>query len=122
MDKLLRFLASPAGRLTRVAVGSSLIATGLAQDRKNWVLATVGLVPLTMGAFDWCLLAPSWACPSTGPACARFWGRGPPPAFRVRCRTLYEAEAEVKDELRLYIRLLINRIYSKQLNRQTRCY
>ncbi|GAB3319026.1 hypothetical protein GCM10027511_29250 [Hymenobacter humi] len=77
MDKLLRFLASPAGRLTRVAVGSSLIATGLAQDRKNWVLATVGLVPLTMGAFDWCLLAPFMGLPFDGPRLRAVLGPGP---------------------------------------------
>ena len=67
MDNFLRFLASPAGRLTRAAVGTSLVAAGLAQGRKGWALATVGLLPLSMGAFDWCLLAPLKGLPFDGP-------------------------------------------------------
>ena len=35
MDNFLRFIASPAGRITRVAAGTSLIAAGLAQGRKG---------------------------------------------------------------------------------------
>lgn len=67
MDNLLRFISSPAGRLTRVAAGTSLIAAGLAQGRKGLGLVTVGLVPLSMGAFDWCLLAPLQGLPFEGP-------------------------------------------------------
>ena len=67
MTNLLRFIASPAGRLTRVAVGASLLAAGLAQGRKGWGLATLGLLPLSMGAFDWCLLAPLKGLPFDGP-------------------------------------------------------
>ena len=59
-------MASPAGRLTRVAVGTSLTAVGLAQGRKGWALAAVGLLPLSMGAFDWCLLAPLEGLPFAG--------------------------------------------------------
>ena len=67
MDNFLRFIASPAGRLTRVAAGTSLIAAGLAQGRKGLALVAVGLVPLSMGAFDWCLLAPLEGLPFEGP-------------------------------------------------------
>lgn len=67
MDNFLRFIASPAGRLIRVAAGTSLIAVGLAQGRKGWALATIGLLPLSMGAFDWCLLAPLKGLPFDGP-------------------------------------------------------
>lgn len=66
MNTLLRFIASPAGRIARVAVGTSLIAAGLAQGRKGWALAAVGLLPLSMGAFDWCLLSPLKGLPFDG--------------------------------------------------------
>lgn len=77
MDNLLRFIASPAGRLTRAAVGTSLIAAGLAQGRKGWALATVGLLPLSMGAFDWCLLAPLKGLPFDGPQLRQVLGPVP---------------------------------------------
>ena len=66
MDAFLRFIASPAGRATRVAAGTSLIVAGLAQGRKGWPLAIAGLLPLSMGAFDWCLLAPLMGLPFEG--------------------------------------------------------
>ena len=66
MDNFLRFMASPAGRFTRVAVGTSLIAAGLVQGRKGWALAAGGLLPFSMGAFDWCLLAPLEGLPFEG--------------------------------------------------------
>lgn len=58
MDNFLRLVASPAGRAGRIALGTGLIGTGLALGRKGWALSALGLVPLAMGAFDWCLLAP----------------------------------------------------------------
>lgn len=66
MDDFLRFMASPAGRVARLAAGTALIGTGLAQGRKGWPLVVVGLVPLSMGAFDWCLLAPLKKLPFEG--------------------------------------------------------
>lgn len=67
MDNCLFLIASPAGRLTRVTIGTLLIAAGLAQGRKGWVLVTVGLLPLSMGAFDWCLLVSLEGLPFEGP-------------------------------------------------------
>ncbi|SDY64817.1 YgaP-like transmembrane domain [Hymenobacter psychrophilus] len=67
MNKLLRFIASPAGRITRATIGTSLIAAGIARGRKGWPLAVAGLLPLSMGAFDWCLLAPLKGLPFDGP-------------------------------------------------------
>ncbi|MBF9144450.1 YgaP-like transmembrane domain [Hymenobacter properus] len=77
MDNFLRFIASPAGRVTRVAAGTSLIAAGLAQGRKGWPLAIAGLLPLSMGAFDWCLLAPLMGLPFDGPQLRAVIGPGP---------------------------------------------
>lgn len=67
MDTLLRYIASPAGRLARVAIGTALIGTGLTQGRKGLPLVAVGLLPLAMGATDSCLLAPLAGLPFEGP-------------------------------------------------------
>lgn len=67
MDNVLRLIASPGGRAARVAIGTGLIGTGLALGRKGWALSALGLVPLAMGVFDWCLLAPLEGLPFDGP-------------------------------------------------------
>ena len=68
MKTVVRVIASPAGRVARVAIGTSLVGAGLAQGRKGWGLAVAGLLPLAMGAFDWCLLSPLMGLPFDGPA------------------------------------------------------
>lgn len=67
MDNFLRYVASPAGRWARIGIGAALVGTGLVQGRKGLPLAAVGLLPLAMGAFDWCLLAPLAGLPFEGP-------------------------------------------------------
>lgn len=67
MHDILRLIASPAGRITRAAIGTSLIVAGIARGRSGWPLAVAGLLPLSMGAFDWCLLAPLKGLPFDGP-------------------------------------------------------
>lgn len=62
MENVIRLIASPVGRAARIAIG-----TGLALGRKGWALSALGLVPLSMGAFDWCLLAPLNGLPFEGP-------------------------------------------------------
>ena len=59
-------MTSPAGRLARVAVGAGLIGLGLGRGRKGWPLAALGLLPLSMGAFDLCALAPLVGLPLQG--------------------------------------------------------
>lgn len=76
METFFRFISSPAGRLTRVAVGASLITAGLVQGEKGRALAALGLVPLTVGALDWCLLAPVMGLPFEGEALRRELGPG----------------------------------------------
>ena len=39
---------------------------GLALGRKGWGLSVAGLLPLAMGAFDWCLLSPLQGLPFKG--------------------------------------------------------
>lgn len=56
----LRFLASTAGRWTRIGVGLLIIVVGLAATSGAWLVALVliGLVPLWAGETDHCVLAP----------------------------------------------------------------
>lgn len=59
-------MVSPAGRLARVALGAGLIGLGLGRGQKGWPLAALGLLPLSMGAFDLSALAPLAGLPVQG--------------------------------------------------------
>ncbi|MFC6224998.1 YgaP-like transmembrane domain [Hymenobacter artigasi] len=82
MDNFIRLIASPGGRAARIAIGTGLIGTGLAMGRKGWALSVLGLVPLSMGAFDWCLLAPLNGLPFDGPQVRAILGAGPADSAR----------------------------------------
>jgi Inner membrane protein YgaP-like, transmembrane domain len=73
MEGLFRFLASSAGRVTRMAAGLVLILVGLwlVGGIAGWVIAVVGLVPLAAGLFDVCVFAPLFRLPFTGPSLRR---------------------------------------------------
>jgi hypothetical protein len=60
MNPLVKFLVSPAGRITRVLAGVALIAGGILVfgGTAGIVIAVVGAVPLLAGAFDLCVFAP----------------------------------------------------------------
>lgn len=61
------FMASPAGRILRVAAGVVLIAAGLAIGGVGGtILGLVGLVPLAAGLFDVCTVAPLMGLPLRG--------------------------------------------------------
>lgn len=63
-----QFMASPAGRILRVAAGAGMIAGGIAMDSDGGTaLAAVGAVPLLAGALDFCILSPLFGGP--------FWGK-----------------------------------------------
>jgi len=52
-------IGSQPGRVLRVVAGAGLIGWGLRRgDRPGRAVAAVGLVPLTAGAADVCLLGP----------------------------------------------------------------
>jgi hypothetical protein len=59
IPQFVSFINSPGGRALRIAVGISVIAVGLQMRSKkgNW-LAASGLIPLSAGALDLCLLGP----------------------------------------------------------------
>ena len=68
MNALFGFLASPAGRMTRIIAGLGLILVGLLAlgGIWGWILAIVGLVPLLAGLFDRCVFAPLFGLPFVG--------------------------------------------------------
>ena len=70
MNPFVKFMASPAGRITRIVVGILLIAVGLLLMHGGVggiLVAVVGLVPLLAGLFDFCVFAPLFGAPVSGP-------------------------------------------------------
>ena len=76
MKSVFGFLASTAGRITRIVAGMILTGLGLALVGGTWgyVLAVVGLVPLAAGVFDFCVFAPLFGLPFLG-AQLRKWAQ-----------------------------------------------
>jgi hypothetical protein len=69
MNPVIRFLASGTGRIVRVVAGLALVALGLfaVNGAAGIVLIVVGLVPLLAGLFDFCVFAPLFGAPLSGP-------------------------------------------------------
>lgn len=69
MNPFCTFMASVAGRIVRVVAGIILIALGLSvlKGTVGIVVAIIGLVPLLAGIFDFCVFAPLFGCPMSGP-------------------------------------------------------
>ena len=69
MNPFCTFMASTSGRITRVVAGIVLVALGLlvVKGTAGAIMAVVGLVPLVAGAFDFCVFAPLFGCPMSGP-------------------------------------------------------
>ena len=69
MNPFVKFMASAAGRITRVVAGIILIALGLfvIHGVGGYIVAIVGLVPLLAGLFDFCVFAPLFGAPMSGP-------------------------------------------------------
>jgi hypothetical protein len=69
MNAFFSFMASSAGRITRIVAGLALILVGLLvlQNTVGWILAIIGLVPLLAGLFDRCVFAPLFGLPFVGP-------------------------------------------------------
>lgn len=68
------FMASTTGRIIRVVAGFVLVGVGLVvalavgNTVLGIVLGVIGLVPLVAGAFDFCVFAPFFGAPLSGPA------------------------------------------------------
>jgi hypothetical protein len=69
MNPFVKFMASTSGRIVRIIAGLAFIALGLLLIHGAWgiVLAVVGLVPLVAGIFDFCVFAPLFGAPLSGP-------------------------------------------------------
>ncbi len=69
MNPFVKFMASSAGRITRVVAGIVLVALGLLviKGTGGIIVLVVGLVPLLAGLFDFCVFAPLFGAPMSGP-------------------------------------------------------
>jgi hypothetical protein len=69
MNPFVKFMASAAGRIVRILAGIALIAGGLLgiHGVGGAVLAVIGLLPLVAGLFDFCVFAPVFGAPLSGP-------------------------------------------------------
>ena len=69
MNPFIKFMASTAGRVTRVVAGLVLVLWGLLGigGTAGIVVAIIGLVPLLAGLFDFCVFAPLFGAPLSGP-------------------------------------------------------
>jgi Protein of unknown function (DUF2892) len=69
MNPFIAFMASTAGRLTRIVAGLALIAWGLLGlgGGTGIVVAVIGALPLVAGLFDFCVFAPLFGAPLSGP-------------------------------------------------------
>ncbi len=69
MNPFISFMASTAGRITRIVAGLVVVALGLFVVNNTVVgiiLIVIGLVPLLAGIFDFCVFAPLFGNPFSG--------------------------------------------------------
>ena len=68
MNPFVSFMASPAGRITRIVAGIILIVWGLMglTGVAGIIVAVIGALPLVAGAFDFCVFAPLFGAPLSG--------------------------------------------------------
>ncbi|MGE5250680.1 MAG: DUF2892 domain-containing protein [Bacteroidota bacterium] len=69
MNPLISFLASTPGRVVRVVAGLALVIWGITglTGATGVIVAVIGLVPLLAGIFDFCVFAPLFGAPLSGP-------------------------------------------------------
>jgi hypothetical protein len=69
MNPFVQFLASGTGRIVRIVAGIALVAWGLLGlgGTTGIIVAIVGAVPLLAGLFDFCVFAPLFGAPLSGP-------------------------------------------------------
>jgi hypothetical protein len=69
MNPFVKFLASTTGRIIRVVAGIVLVLWGFTglTGMTGIVVAVIGLVPLLAGLFDFCVFAPLFRAPLSGP-------------------------------------------------------
>jgi len=69
MNGFVNFMASSAGRIARIVAGIVLIVLGLTSisGAVGIIVAVIGVVPLAAGVFDFCVFAPLFGRPLSGP-------------------------------------------------------
>jgi hypothetical protein len=69
MNPFVSFMASNTGRIVRILAGIALIVWGWfgLGGTTGIVLTVVGLLPLVAGLFDFCVFAPLFGAPLSGP-------------------------------------------------------
>ena len=69
MNSFVNFMASSTGRIVRIVAGIVLIAWGLLGlgSTTGIIVAVIGAVPLLAGVFDFCIFAPLFGRPLSGP-------------------------------------------------------
>jgi hypothetical protein len=75
MERIVEFLATPAGRWLRIVTGATLVGRGIASRRPGMV--AVGALPLLGGLFDFVLPAVLIGVPPGGPVLRRELGTFP---------------------------------------------
>lgn len=70
MNPFVTFMASTTGRIVRIVAGIALIALGwfAMTGTAGIIVAVIGVLPLAAGVFDFCVFAPLFGCPISGPA------------------------------------------------------
>lgn len=69
MNPFISYMASRNGRLARIVAGLLLVTWGLfgLHGAAGTVVAVIGVVPLVAGLFDFCVFAPLFGQPLSGP-------------------------------------------------------
>ena len=69
MNPFVSFMATTNGRVIRIVAGLVLIASGLfgPHGLGGTVVSAVGVVPFVAGLFDFCVFAPLFGQPLSGP-------------------------------------------------------
>jgi hypothetical protein len=69
MNPFVKFMASTTGRIVRIIAGIALIAWGVLGlgGTVGIIVAVIGAVPLLAGLFDFCVFAPLFGAPLSGP-------------------------------------------------------
>jgi hypothetical protein len=70
MNPFVSFMASTTGRIVRIVAGIALVMWGWfgLGGTTGLVVAVIGLVPLLAGVFDFCVFAPLFGAPLSGPS------------------------------------------------------
>lgn len=70
---IIKFMVGGAGRIARIIAGIVLIALGLGVigETTGLIVAIIGVLPLVAGIFDFCIFAPLFKLPLSGPQVRR---------------------------------------------------